>query len=158
MARIRIKGRTEEIIVDNDKARRIKARWAGDPQNNITKADRGDILDLGEWSGEYGSIRSIELDRWAPPPAQVDAAEMKKLEANVAKFEQKRIGGRLVRPFDLYCADVGVVRFDEHGSIIVKDPAGYTSACRLWQSVEALQNKRAFAKKKELEELEKGNG
>lgn len=68
MAQIIIKGRKDPIVVDNDTAKRVKSRWCGDPTTGAGKAQKDDILDLGEWAGEYGAIRSIELDRFIPPP------------------------------------------------------------------------------------------
>lgn len=68
MAKIFIKSRKEPLEIPNEKAKQIKLRWCGDSNTGAGKAERDDILDLGEWAGEYGSIRSIELDRFTPPP------------------------------------------------------------------------------------------
>lgn len=68
MAKIIIKGRKEPIELDNETAKKVKHRWCGDVSTGAGKADPTDIVDLGDWAGEYGSIRSIELDRYVPPP------------------------------------------------------------------------------------------
>lgn len=67
MAKVFIKNRKEPLEVDNTTAKRVKSRWCGDPTTGAGKAQKDDILDLGEWAGEYGAIRSIELDRYIHP-------------------------------------------------------------------------------------------
>lgn len=56
MAIINIKGR-ESIKISNDRARELKDLLfdANQPRNLL--------IDLGSWSGELGSVRSIELDK-----------------------------------------------------------------------------------------------
>lgn len=71
MAKIKIKGRSDLLHISNDIARRIKSRWMGDPEKRIERAPRDSVVDLGEWSGEYGQISSIEMDK-APAPVKND--------------------------------------------------------------------------------------
>lgn len=77
MALISIKGRKEPIEISNEIARKIKHRWCGDVNTGAGKADKTDILDLGEWAGEYGAIRSIELDRGPAPAPKVKPVQNK---------------------------------------------------------------------------------
>lgn len=63
MAIIYIKGKQDPIHVPNDKAAKIKQRWLGDPEFDIPKAEYTDIIDLGEWAGEYGQIKGIEIEK-----------------------------------------------------------------------------------------------
>lgn len=62
MANIKIKGRTESIIISNDLAKKIKLLKFGD-ENGNNKASSTDLIDLGEWAGEIGEIRSIEIEK-----------------------------------------------------------------------------------------------
>lgn len=82
MATIKIKGRTDPLRIPNDRARKLKERWLGDPNRSIEKAPRTDIIDLGDWCGEYGQIASIELDK-APPSEHVD--DQHKEDERIAK-------------------------------------------------------------------------
>jgi hypothetical protein len=67
MAKIFIKGRNEPLEVQNEIAKQVKHRWCGDVSTGAGKAEKSDIVDLGDWAGEYGQIRCIELDRYIPP-------------------------------------------------------------------------------------------
>lgn len=58
MATINIKGRADPIIVSSERARIVKKNWCGD-----NPVPRDQILDLGEWAGEYGQIKSVELEK-----------------------------------------------------------------------------------------------
>lgn len=60
MPYIKIKGRIEPITVTGEVARKIKDRWVGNEAKGIKKAERSDVLDLGEWCGEYGQIKEID--------------------------------------------------------------------------------------------------
>jgi len=59
MARIYIKGRREPLEIENTRAQMVKNRKLG--LNNKTMADPMDMVDLGDWCGEYGRIGEIEL-------------------------------------------------------------------------------------------------
>lgn len=67
MAKIHLRNRPVPIEVPNEMAKKIKKRWLGDPENNIPRAAKQDVIDLEEWCGEYGLIKSIELDLVAQP-------------------------------------------------------------------------------------------
>ncbi len=82
MAIITIKGRNEGIVISNETAIEIKKRWIGSP--GIAKADKTDILDLGEWCGEYGKISSIEVEKERP------AAKIQ-VEKPISKEEQEKV-------------------------------------------------------------------
>lgn len=153
MAKIRIIGRSEEITVDNEKARKIKSRWLGDESKGIPKAEKGDLLDLGDWSGTYGSIRSIELDRWHQPNAPLNEGEVKQLAEDLKAYEQKRIKGRLYSPFELYCEARGLTRIDPLAGVLVLEPAGYTHVINLMVELDKKKGRVEFAKKKDLESL-----
>jgi len=59
MAKIKIRGRFEPIEIDNARAQKVKDRKFGN--NGIEKAEATDVVDLGEWAGEYGRIVEIEM-------------------------------------------------------------------------------------------------
>ncbi len=82
MATLKIKGRTESLRIPNDRARKLKERWLGNPAHQIEKAPRTDIIDLGDWCGEYGQIASIELDK---PPAPDPVDDQRKDEERIAR-------------------------------------------------------------------------
>lgn len=89
MAIIKIKGRTDPIRIPNDRARTLKARWLGDPARQVEKAPRGDLVDLGDWCGEYGQIASIELDKAPPVPKEEnDAKDEDRLRLANEKFRK----------------------------------------------------------------------
>ncbi len=68
MALIKIKGRKDALTIPDDVARKIKQRKFGDESRGVEKALSNDLVDLGdEWSGEYGQIVSIELERKISP-------------------------------------------------------------------------------------------
>lgn len=68
MALISIKGRKDPIEVPNDIARKVKRRWLGVFETGEGKAEKTDVLDLGDWAGEYGQIKSVELDKFQSKP------------------------------------------------------------------------------------------
>ena len=61
MAKIIIKGRREPLEIENARAQIIKNRKLG--LNGETPADPLDLVDLGEWCGEYGRIVEIEFTK-----------------------------------------------------------------------------------------------
>ena len=61
MGKIKIRGRLEPIEIENSRAQQIKDRKFGN--NGAEKADPQDLVDLGEWSGEYSRIVEIELTK-----------------------------------------------------------------------------------------------
>jgi hypothetical protein len=63
MAMIKIKNRSDLIIIPNEMGIRIKDKWLGNSEKKIGKANKNDVLDLGEWAGEYGQISSIEIEK-----------------------------------------------------------------------------------------------
>lgn len=156
MASIKIKGRDDPVFLPNEKAFKIKQRWTGDPERGVPKAARNDIVDLGDWSGEYGSIRTIELDKFTfGKPDALDEDQLKKIAGELLKFKQERRGtpGRLIPASDLYCASIGLIRIDEYGSVVVHDAGGYRTVGRYIEEIQNRAGKKAYAKKKELEEL-----
>lgn len=48
-------------------------------------------------------------------------ADTQKLAEGMSKFQRKQINGRWVYPFEQYVASKGIIGFDDHGSIIVKN-------------------------------------
>lgn len=62
MAFIKIRGRLEAIQVDDARARKIKERKFG-VEGIVAKAEPNELIDLGDWSGEYGRIVEIEMSR-----------------------------------------------------------------------------------------------
>lgn len=56
MAKIKVKTRMEGIWVENGRAKEIKNKWIK------REYAKGDILDLGLWAGEWGQIRSVEIE------------------------------------------------------------------------------------------------
>lgn len=89
MAKITIKGRKEPIEVENEIAKRVKSRWCGDPTTGAGKAQKDDILDLGEWAGEYGSIRSIELDKYKPAQVPTKAVQLQNRSVKLVPLDYK---------------------------------------------------------------------
>lgn len=81
MALIKIRGRADPIVIDNERAKKLKARKFGD---GVAKADPHDLVDLGDWAGEYGRITEIELDR------KDTYAEAKRREEEKEKAETER--------------------------------------------------------------------
>lgn len=62
MALIEIKGRKEKIVIDNMRAVKIKVLRFGDIDGNGA-VDPKDGIDLGDWAGEIGMIRSVEIEK-----------------------------------------------------------------------------------------------
>ncbi len=56
MANLKIKGRTENLIISNEKALRLKEQWFSKSVPRDTK------VDLGLWSGEMGEIKQINIE------------------------------------------------------------------------------------------------
>jgi len=61
MATIKIRGRSDPLTIDDATARKIKDRKFGD--HGQPKAEPHELVDLGEWSGEYGRITEIEMTK-----------------------------------------------------------------------------------------------
>ena len=61
MAKIKIRGRLEPIEIENEKAQKVKDRKFG--FNGVEKAEPTDLVDLGEWAGEYSRIVEIEMTK-----------------------------------------------------------------------------------------------
>lgn len=76
MATIKIRGRLEPITVTDDVAKKVKDRKFGN--GNVPKAEPNELLDLGDWSGEYGRIVEIELSK--KPDTDDSAAKRKEEE------------------------------------------------------------------------------
>lgn len=62
MALIKIRGRLEPIAMDDARAKKIKERKFG-VEGRVEKALPTELVDLGDWSGEYGRIVEIELSK-----------------------------------------------------------------------------------------------
>lgn len=71
---------------------------------------------MSEWK-----IEEKKSNVWEPTTKEVEA-----LRSELKKFPQKKIGSRLVSPFDQYLMSLKVIRLDENGHIWVKDPMGHT--------------------------------
>jgi len=84
MATIKIRGRLEPIIVDDAIAKKVKARKFGD---GVAQAQPNELVDLGEWSGEYGRIVEIEFQRKENDEARRAEAQ-RKLEEEKRKEEE----------------------------------------------------------------------
>jgi len=61
MAKIKIRGRFDPIEIDNARAQKVKDRKFGN--NGVEKAEATDVVDLGDWAGEYGRIVEIEMTK-----------------------------------------------------------------------------------------------
>jgi len=96
MALVFIKSRQQPIEINTEKARGIKARWLGDSFNKIEKADIHDVLDLGEWAGEYGQIRSIDL--YSKHPDEERESRQKKMEEEQREQRMKEDEFRKLPP------------------------------------------------------------
>ena len=57
MAIIHIKGKRDSIIINNERAKKVRDMWMDESTNPEKK------LDLGEWIGTFGQIKSIEFDQ-----------------------------------------------------------------------------------------------
>lgn len=99
MARIKIRGRREELTLDNERALKLKRRKFG--LDNVEKAKPNDGVDLGIWAGEYGQIVSIEIETASVTPAsrqqeRMDAEEQAEKEA-WAKLTPEEKASRIAR-------------------------------------------------------------
>lgn len=61
MATIKIRGRLEPITIENDRAYKVKQRKFG--LDGVEKAEPTDVVDLGDWAGEYSRIVEIEMTK-----------------------------------------------------------------------------------------------
>lgn len=83
LSSIHIKGKVEPILISADRAKIIKQKWAGD-----NPVPRNQVLDLGSWCGEYGQIKSIEIEK----PKKYDDPEPIELELTPdQKIERRKI-------------------------------------------------------------------
>jgi len=83
MATVKIRGRIDTIELDNVRGQNLKNRKFG--LNNTAKADPLELVDLGEWAGEYGRIVEIIIPKRHEPATVEDLAKQKEAEAE-AKF------------------------------------------------------------------------
>lgn len=83
MGFIYIKRRREPIEVANDRAYRVKCRWLG--IDDTPKAEPTEVLDLGEWAGEYSQIVSVEMSKEAPKPAKTYEEEEREKHAELMR-------------------------------------------------------------------------
>lgn len=97
MALIKIKRRVDPITRPYQIAKLIKQRWTGDAEAGVKKADKEDILDLGdEFCGKYGQIDTIELnDKPRSPQLDSPQEELTEEEKALNRKEIKRIGEEL---------------------------------------------------------------
>lgn len=108
MAKIKIKGRIEAIELDNARAQKIKDRKFGD--NGVEKADPQDLVDLGDWSGEYSRIVEIDMDK--DERTRVDPQEQQRIEEKEADERWEKMSpeakGKSTGWFGLaYSANIG---------------------------------------------------
>lgn len=61
MALIHIRRRQEPITISDERARILKDRKFGNEIKHVQKAEPSESVDLGEWAGEYGEIRAIDI-------------------------------------------------------------------------------------------------
>lgn len=80
MALIKIRGRLEPITIDDARAKKIKERKFG-VEGRVEKALPTELIDLGEWAGEYGRIVEIELSRAAEPDRRDEDRKREEEEA-----------------------------------------------------------------------------
>lgn len=159
MAEIKIKGRREPIVVPNVLAHKARILWRGDPSMNRSPAPRTDIIDLGLWSGELGQIASIEMDHQSKV-YEVSEEEVKKIANGLSAFKKSEIRGTLHKatawPEDLYLESLGVLRFNEYGTIIIKDVAGHDRITRMFKIIRDRKATRNFAVDESLKQIAKG--
>ena len=88
MANIFIKGKKDTIYLSNERAKKIKQRWLGD---GIEKASGNEILDLGEWCGEYSQIKAIEMEKEIPVTEQREEFYLTEEEKKFIEEEKEKI-------------------------------------------------------------------
>lgn len=88
MARIKIRGRFEAIEIDNARAQKVKDRKFGN--NGVEKAEPQELVDLGNWAGEYGRIVEIELDSTRREVSAESREEIHKREEKEAQETWER--------------------------------------------------------------------
>lgn len=169
MGIIKIKGKKEGVTVPNEVARQIKARWLG--LSGEQKRSPDSTLDLGdEWSGYYGDIKSVELEKVATQQKQrrntVSEQQAKEFaETKLKKYLDKK-GILTLRNELKFLADMKAIRVTE----LNKDPkimtdfeiailgdegaekyAMYMDYIESWK---AYMGRVEFAKKKDMASLE----
>lgn len=95
MATIKIRGRTDSIYLDDERAKKIKDRKFGTPL--IAKADANELIDLGDWSGEYGRIIEIEISK-------KEQEDWRAVERRAQKEQDERL---LARPLSVRSRELG---------------------------------------------------
>lgn len=87
MATIKIRGRTDALIVDDSVAKKIKDRKFG-VEGHVTKAEPNDLLEIshggGTWCGEYGRITEIDI------PRVTEYEDAKKADREKERREEER--------------------------------------------------------------------
>lgn len=83
MALIKIRGRLEPVVVDDERAKRIKERKFG--KDGVGAALPNELIDLGDWAGEYGRIVEVELSKKSS-----DASDPMELEKKRNKEERDK--------------------------------------------------------------------
>ncbi len=87
LAQIKIRGRLEPLIIDNERALKLKKKKFG--SDLIQKAEPTDLIDLGEWSGEYSRIIEIEMTSGKDTTETSFDKQVRKEEIATEKWKKK---------------------------------------------------------------------
>lgn len=99
-------------------------------------------------------MAKINKTKEETPRKLYDAIDLSRLQREVGAFEQQERGGRLQSPFEIYCENAGLMRFDQYGNTVVQNATGYSAAVEMWEEIQKKKNRQNYAEKKELQQLD----
>ena len=106
MAFIYIKKRENPVFLKDDLARQLKKDW-------ISKIDKNEIVNLGEWAGTYNDIKSIEIPS-DKHQEEINETEIQQVKDELENYRIDRVHFTLGFPMrHLTCGGIFKYYFDK---------------------------------------------
>ena len=163
MAKIYIKGIKDPLQVEYDKAKKLKDFWQGDDFAKITKKEPNEIFAIGEYTGEFGSIRAIFLSdenkkHSAPVYGELSSAELFTMHRFWKEQKQYRDekGNWITKEIQyLVLKSIAVLDPNESSGFRVRFGSDWSKVKDEWDQYEKYCVRIEFGLKKRLEEYQK---
>ena len=116
MGRIKIKGRRENIELDDTRCQKLKNKWLG--LNGERKADIKDLVDIGDWAGEYSQIDSIEIVKEKIDPRKIVFSDnqISVLHSELIPYLNEKGELTLEKEFEFLSKEKGLLKFKKIGA------------------------------------------